>query len=249
MPRVTEVIINYLMSGRSQEDRLRMNAAIVNSGPTTFQDIFTAILFSKEYLLNTERPKSFEENLFPMMDKLRWNPRVSNGSSLFIDMTNTGSSSRLKLAGMGWDTMTYKIGRLPDVPVDFKDFANYHKSMRENLLFRTGLFSGGTSAGGFTGLYYDENGDARPFIAGLSLNDFIDYLFLITLDRRATDVEKSDLTVMFNDPNGDSNSNDTYLRTLNGGLAVKPQSNHLAAQIAFDYISRLPEFYYFKAIN
>ena len=40
IPRVTEVIINYLMDGRTQTDRLNMIESIVGSGAETFEDIF-----------------------------------------------------------------------------------------------------------------------------------------------------------------------------------------------------------------
>lgn len=45
LPRVTEVIINYLMAGRSLEDRLSMISAITASGAETFEDIFLGIIF------------------------------------------------------------------------------------------------------------------------------------------------------------------------------------------------------------
>ena len=242
MPRVNEVIINYLMSGRSLEDRLKMNAAIVQSGAETFRDIFTAILYSREYLLNTERPKSFEENLIPLLDKLKWNPRNNQDpvdKKIFENMTESSGSIRLYMGAMGWDAMTYKIGRIPDVPVDFKSFANYHKSIREDFLKKTVSYSGGKNDN--SGLFYDENGDVRPFIGKLSVDGYINYLFLATLYRKPSTVEIEDLTAVYKLRN--------HLQLTAGVFIIKPDKYDEMAEITFDYISRLPEFYYFRAIN
>ncbi len=142
MPRVVEVIVNYLMAGRSQADRLSMVQSIVNSGATTFQDIFKEILFSKEYLLNTERPKSYEENLMPMLDRLKWSPVANQypvDERYIQEYGHPIVNTRMYLHGMGWDTMSYKIGRPNAVPLDSLSFANYHKSMREDLLMKTAV--------------------------------------------------------------------------------------------------------------
>lgn len=239
MPRVAEVIVNYLMSGRSQADRQSMIESIVSSGAQTFQDIFKVILFSRQFLLNTERPRSYEENLMPMLDRLKWSPVANQppvDERIFINMA-ANSFSRMYLRGMGWDTMSLKIGRLPDVPLDGLSFANYHKSMREDILMKSASYMGGVNA--VSGMFYDGIGDPRPFVAGLNLNDFIDYLFLSALNRKATDVEKTDLTAVYTGVG--------YL--LNGEVVIRSGRYDEIASITYDYISRLPEFYYFRAIN
>lgn len=243
IPRVTEVIINYMMAGRSQADRLRMIQSVASSGAETFQDIFKIILFSREFLLNTERPKSYEESLMPMLDRVRWDPKSNQSPAderIFINMASN-SGSQMYMGAMGWDTMSLKIGRLPDVPLDGLSFANYHKSMREDFLIRDASYQGGVN--GAAGLFFDENGDTRPFIAELGLDDFIDYLFLSALHRRALDVEKTDLTAIFQ-----ANSH-TTTNTGSTVLVVRDGRQDEMASITFDYISRLPEYYYFKAIN
>ncbi len=74
MPRAVEVLVNYIFSGRSREDRVAIINSITSSGVETYEDIFTAMIFSREYLLNTERPRSFEESLLPLLDTLKWDP-------------------------------------------------------------------------------------------------------------------------------------------------------------------------------
>jgi hypothetical protein len=240
MPRVTEVLINYIMSGRSQEDRLRMIGAITSSGAETFEDIFLSIIFSREYLLNTERPKSYEENLMPLLDNLKWSP-VSNqfpvDERIFINMASN-SGSRMYLGNKGWDSMALKIGRLPDVPLDGLSFANYHKSLREDFLMRDNSYQGGVNSA--SGLFYDVDGNLKANIEALSINEFVDFLFLNALQRKASTVELTELVVIYGGH---------ITTSATGEDIIATSSYDDVAAITFDYISRLPEFYYFRAVN
>ena len=123
--------------------------------------------------------------------------------------------------------------------MDFKSFANYHKSIREDFLKKTVSYSGGKNDN--SGLFYDENGDVRPFIGKLSVDGYINYLFLATLYRKPSTVEIEDLTAVYKLRN--------HLQLTAGVFIIKPDKYDEMAEITFDYISRLPEFYYFRAIN
>ena len=260
MPRVTEVILNYLMAGRSLDDRLAMNAAINASGPETFEDIFKSIIFSREYLLNTERPKSYEESLFYLLDALKWDPRSVFAGELdeviFIRLTSNAINDRIALPAKGAANMAYKIGRLPDVPMDGVSFASYHKGLREEFLVRAGgaptsgynntAYQGG---GGTDGLFYDADGELQPDVADMTPQEFLDFLFLIALQRKPVADELTDLLTIIRDENGDMNQSDSHLQLINGADAIRDGRHDNIARITFDYISRLPEFYYFKAVN
>ncbi len=260
MPRVTEVILNYLMAGRSLNDRLAMNAAINASNPETFEDIFKAIIFSKEYLVNTERPRSYEENLMSLLDTLKWNPRDNNAGELdeavFIRMTSNNINDRIALPAKGAANMSYKIGRLPDVPMDGVSFASYHKGLREEFLVRAGnapnsgynntAYQGGN---GTDGLFYDADGDVQPDVADLSPEEFLDFLFLNALQRKPSSDEITDLLEIIRDENGDMNQSDSHLQTVDGVEVIRAGRYDNIARITFDYISRLSEFYYFKAVS
>lgn len=131
IPRVINVLVDYFFEGRSSEERLQLVESIASRNPETFEDVFTAILFSKEYLISTERPRSFEESFMGTASRLRWEAH----KDIFYGMTTgRGSTSRTELAEMGWPTMSLKLGRLSGVPLDSLSFANYHKGMREVLL-------------------------------------------------------------------------------------------------------------------
>ena len=254
IPRAVEVLVNYVFSGRSRDDRVEIINSIASSGVETYEDIFTAMLFSKEYLLNTERPKSFEENLMPLLDALKWHPEAEPfdrvGRRIFENLvTDSSDNNRLYLGNKGWNNMTLKIGRLPDVPMDALSFANYHKGIREELLTNEQSYDG--SEDGFPGLIYKGDGDdadenLRDVIAQMSLTDYVHFLFLNAMQRKASTAELDTLITVFDDFN-------LLELDTNGEQVVIPSTSNNRhnniAEITFDYISRLPEFYYFRAVN
>lgn len=248
IPRVVEVIFNYFVELRADnlEYRQSMINSIANSNPETFEDIFKAILFSREYLLNIERPKTFEENLMPLLDTLKWHPGENAGEldeQIFRRMTEF-SNEQIYLDGMGWATMKYKIGRLPDVPLDGLSYANYHKSMRQEVLMNRGYYDPSGDRGNANFLY-DENGDLKRAVEDMSLNEYIDFLFMSTLQRKASASEQTDLIAVYE--TGDTGN---HLTTENDGSVVVRDGRHdEVAQVTFDYISRLPEFYYFRSVR
>ena len=254
MPRAVEVLVNYIFSGRSREDRVKLINSITSSGAETYEDIFTAMIFSKEYLLNTERPRSFEESLLPLLDTLKWDVEARSGDrvgrEIFNNLvSNSTDTNRLYLGNKGWNNMTMKIGRLPDVPMDMLSFANYHKGIREHLLTNELTYVGREE--GVPGLLFKGEGQAgdenlHEVVAQLSLNDYIDFLFLNTLQRKASTEELDGLIFLFQ-------REDLVMFDTASELVIRPNTTSSrydnVAEITFDYISRLPEFYYFKAVN
>jgi hypothetical protein len=239
MPRACAVIVNYLMAERSASSRLEMCESIVSSGAVTFEDLFKGVIFSREYLLDTERPKGFEEALMPALHALKWDSRLSPGSSAGDSIwENMGSNefNRLFMGNMGWNTMTLKIGRTPEVPVDALSFANYHKAIRESLLMNDATYRGGSNSR--AGLFYNGNGSARSRISDLSPRNFIHFLFLTALQRPATSTEISALMPLIT----------PHLQTVGGDQVVINGRHDDIGRIVFDYASRLAEFYYFKNI-
>jgi len=178
-----------------------------------------------------------------MLNQL-WNPNRSN----FFAVHN-----------MGWAAMDYKIGRLPFVPMDTLSFATYHKAIRENILKNDGAFDGHNfpRTSWFTesdeprdppyeikdGAYFVAGTqDLKPSLQNLSLNDFIDYVFLSALGRRATDTEKTAFI--------DEGLRRVFLRNRDGAIGWDTESDaDNWAEEMLDYISRLPEFYYYRAVN
>ena len=233
--------------------------SIVASGAETYEDIFTAMIFSREYLLNTERPRSFEESFMPLLDSLKWDPAAdpsdSAGKAIYefmasgtTDPRGNGGGNILYLGNKGWSTMSMKIGRLPDVPLDALSFANYHKSVREELLIDTTHYDGRQTD--IPGLLYnglgDDDDDLHAAVSQLSLTDYIHFLFLNTMQRKASTDEIAGLIAIYDGLS-------LLEIDTDGNQVIRPSTSdnrhNNIAQITFDYISRLPEFYYFRAIN
>ncbi|MFK7891531.1 MAG: hypothetical protein AB8B63_12010 [Granulosicoccus sp.] len=131
IPRVVDVLVDYFFAGRSAEDRAGIAAAISASNPVTFEDIFVTILFSENYLLDTERARSFEESFLPMAKRLQWDAHADVFKGM---ISGSGSLGRANLSQMGWSSMTYKLGRVAAIPLDTLSFGNYHKALRESLM-------------------------------------------------------------------------------------------------------------------
>ncbi|MEE9320873.1 MAG: hypothetical protein V3U76_10540 [Granulosicoccus sp.] len=131
IPRVTSVLVDYFYAGRDTDERLAITQAISATNPKTFEDIFMTLLFSKSYLLDTERAKSFEESFMGMAKRLDWQP---NPDMLRGMVSGRGALARTEMAEMGWSSMSFKLGRVSSVPMDSLSFGNYHKAMREYLM-------------------------------------------------------------------------------------------------------------------
>jgi len=147
---------------------------------------------------------------------------------------------------MAWNTMSLKIGRIPNVPLDALSFANYHKAMRETLLTNSRSYQGAVNDETGAGLIFDEEGEVHPFIADLDAEEYIDYLFLNTLHRKATALERDTLFDYLVDVR-----NFTTTETIIGIDHEKIRTNRYNefTEIVLDYVSRLPELYYFTSVS
>ncbi len=221
IPRMASVLVDYYMQGRDAAIRGQMVQDIVDSGAQTFQDIIAGIIFSREYLLLTERPKSFEEIFFSTSAQIGWDARRDIWRGM---ASGSGGIREVHLEQMGWPTMSSKLGRVAGVPQDAFAFANYHKGFREALMIDRTQW---------------RNQLVDSDIAALSTSEFIDYLFMSTCLRRALPDEQTDLTAIA--------ASLGYLS--NGNQSVASNRHDEIAQIVFDYISRLPEIYHFNQIT
>jgi len=284
MPRVTTSIVEYMFYKKTGEERAEIVQNILQDGPETFQDIFKSILFSKEYLLDNERPKSAEETFFSTAHQMDWKPY----RELLVEMTDDDINEKVSLKHMGWPVMELKLGRFTGVPLDSFSFANYHKGVREYLLLGTAsttAVNNGScnsnveatdgrnrcrwkmglgieipdelaeepaadveiSDAVIAKIQYEKDRVARlserfTRVLSLELNDYIDYLFMSVLQRKASDVEKTDLIAYFDTRN--------FLEEdVFDNQVIRENSYDEVAQVTFDYVSRLPEYYYFLKIN
>jgi hypothetical protein len=202
------------------EDKTAIVDEIVASEPMTFNDIFQNIIFSKEYLLNVERPKQFEETFFSVASRVDW-----YANQRFFRHLNreSGSSNFPSLNNMKQASMTYKLGRERTVPLDTLSFAFYHKAVREKLLVdRKGNPDN------------DDDGGWQESLLAVDLvqDEFVDYLFLAVVSRKAGQQELNELNAIIADRG--FNRNDRKMQQ---------------AMIVLDYLSRLSELYFTRSFE
>ena len=220
IPTIASVLVNHFFTDDSLETKRKLIASIVAAQPQTFDALFSLILFSKQYLLYTARPKSAEESFFGLARRVGWRPSPGFFEG-FTDVRSFAPTS-VTLARMGQATMSYKLGRAARVPTNTLHFSLHHKLIRESLLLNQQLSTADADAGWSAARLLDD-----AAVVALSEEDFIHYLFLSVVARRAQPVE---------------------LDTLNKIIAAKGYATNRAAKSAlvFDYLSRLPELYSFS---
>jgi hypothetical protein len=79
-------------------------------------------------------------------------------------------------------------------------------------------------------------------VLSLSLDDYLDYLFMSVLQRKAGDEEKADLIAYFETRN-------FLTEDALQNQVIRDYAYDEVAQVTFDYVSRLPEYYYFLAVG
>jgi hypothetical protein len=220
IPTIVSTLVDIFFAGYFPEDKTPIIDELVAGEPVTFNDIFKNILFSKEYLLNVERPKQFEEVFFALANRIDW---FAN-RNFFKYLNRDSSSSKFpSLNNMKQAAMTYKLGRQRSVPLDTLSFAFYHKAVREKLLIdRKGNPNNN-----------DDGGWQESFIAvDLTGDAFIDYVFLAVASRKASPEELVELSAIITDRGFDRDDR-------------KMQQ----AMIILDYLSRLSEIYFTQPIE
>ena len=64
LPTIAAALVNRFFSGAAADERSRLAKAYAETGPTTFRQLFTTILFSRDFLLRSARTLSLEESYF-----------------------------------------------------------------------------------------------------------------------------------------------------------------------------------------
>lgn len=214
IPRITTVLVNRFFPTASSEQRASLVQDIVAKNPVRFHDIFLAIIFSKEYLLSNEKPKNFEETFFNLAERTKW----ESETRFLRELVNTDLGANTPtLSKMGQPSMRLKLGRFKDQPLDSLSFATYHSAVRDRLLAKT------VNTWGAWDSRFTSYGDF------LTLDDYIQYLFISVVARNATDEEVEGLMAVIE------------------AEAETDKANQ--ARIVLDYLSRLPEIYFYNAVN
>lgn len=285
MPTVAGTLVSYFFSTRDPEFKQMAVQQLLENGAESFSDLFLPIIFSRAYLLETERVRSFEESFLPLAERVHWRA----GRDLFKGLASgRGEHSRGFMLEMGWPAMSSKLGRSPFVPTDSLSFANYHKAIREEILIKDWRWRAelgirepeppepaplppppeGASAqaiadyqtvlalneAAIAQMSDAERSDYRQAlqdyerhllrhenVKAFNLPEFVDYLFLSVVMRKAHPEETSTLVGLFH-------AND-WLRIEEEGQYLNRWNRDDAAKLVMDYLSRLPELYYHTAFE
>ena len=220
IPTIVSSLVDIFFAGYLPEDKTQIIDELVAGEPVTFNDIFKNIILSKEYLLNVERPKQFEEVFFGLANRINW---FAN-TKFFKYLNRDSSSSNFpSLNNMKQAAMTYKLGRQVNIPLDTLSFAFYHKAVRERLLVDRKGNPNNNSDGGWQ----------ESFVAvNLTGDAFIDYVFLAVASRKASPEELAELSAI-----------------IAGRGFDRDDRKMQQAMIILDYLSRLSEIYFTRPIE
>ncbi len=232
---------------------------IIKSNPKTWQDILKEIVFSKEYLLYSQKIKSLEEVFYQTSKALHWKAKY-----------NTFSNLNYYLSKMHQSTMKYKLGRKVTVPIDTQSFAWFQRTVSGYILTNyennTSLESsddGWNKYELFKTLPPELFGNNEVRDDGKHLyqwypyerkraNYIINYLFYSIASRKPTDEEMKFLTDLIDEEKRYSDTFDNpYWIDLYGHKKAKDDWSDRGyfAALVLDYISRLDTIYIFKAIK
>lgn len=133
IPTMARTLVGFFFSSRSPEYHAKVVQQLVDLQPLSIRDLFMPILFSRSYLLESEKILGYEELFLSASRRMGWRPRADTFTGM---VSGQGGMSRSFMGEMSWPAMSGKIGRSPVMPTDSLSFANYHKGFREDLVMR-----------------------------------------------------------------------------------------------------------------
>ncbi len=224
-------LVNVYFSTFTQSKKQAVVDKIVASKPKTWQDILLQIVFSNEYLLSSDKPKSMEEVFFSLSQKIHFKHYRGFFPYLARSLTEMNQAS-----------MKYKVGKPNEVPLDTQSFSSYHKFVRESILISS---KGETSDGWDKELLISNElfVDIPAYQHEKMVEKLVNYLFKSAIARLPNEAEMLLFKQHFLDDEGNYVS---YFRLFKDNGSLNERRN--AAVTIFEYISRLTEVYRFKKV-
>ena len=160
------------------------------------------------------------------------------------------------LDGMNQASMKYKLGKLTRVPLDTLSFANYHKTLRTEVLLKYSEPNyidnySSYSRQGWSDSFLDKNDFNYDYEhEEESLASLINYIFKTTVSRETTAEELAMFkNHMLADNNGKKILLSPYFDMFDSNGNISAYKRKLIALIVLDYISRLDDTYMQKEVN
>lgn len=123
LPTVCSRLVDIYFPSFSAEEKRGVVQKLVESNPTSWTDLLKQIVYSKAYLLESGKPRSFEESFLPVAKAIGWRPHLRSFYYIARNLDNMHQAS-----------MRYKLGRKVEVPLDSQSFAWFHKTIRESVM-------------------------------------------------------------------------------------------------------------------
>ena len=235
-------LVDFFFTEHSDAEKTRITNQIVASSPETWQDILLQIVFSKEFLLHTQRPISAEELVYSLIKKLDY----KHNTDTFYYLNEA-------LKNMNQASMKYKLGKLERTPLDTLSFAYYHKYVRETIMRRSvcgaalNSYTSWNSYGWRPGLVDSTNFALDINNPESSLTSLVTYLFAMVIHRPPTTAELELFkNSMLNANRSAYLGNYNFLHADDDGCYYWRAN---AAEDILDYLSRLTDLYMFQEVQ
>ncbi|BDY11715.1 hypothetical protein [Hydrogenimonas cancrithermarum] len=259
LPSVSRRLVDKYFPNFTASQKEEVVNRIVASRPATWPGLLKEIVYSKAYLLDSTKTKSFEEAFFQTAKALGWHPHYH---SFYVAARN--------MDNMHQSTMRYKLGRKVEVPLDSQSFAWFHKTIRENVMInyeRNASIHSYDDGWPLQKIFadlperlideaeFDENGNRSDLWyrnERARASYIIQRLFVPIAGREANDEEVKFLTDLIDNEKYDRETFDNY-RWLDLYGNRNPEDDlkerGYFAQMVLDYISRLDTVYRFDAVK
>ena len=235
---VSRRLVDIYFPNHTETQRDTIVNQIVSSNPTSWTGLLKQIIYSKEYLLYSEKTRTFEESFFPIAKTLEWHPHQYSFYYIYD-----------RLNKMHQSTMRYKLGRKTEVPLDSQSFAWFHKTIREHVMINYEIntsFESWDDGWTLTSIYQalPEEADTKEKVA----EHIVHTLFIPLIGRDATPTELQFLQDMIDEDKYDSTTFRSYSWISligNDNLQDDLEERGYFAAMVLDYISRLSAIYSF----
>ncbi len=219
LPGVVMRLVNIYFPTFTEERRREIVDGIMERGPQTFKDIFESIIFSKLYLLKSDRVKSYEEIFFGMAHKLDMTPNADIFGFFHQPGTQVYEGG---LDVSKQHAFTYKLGRSDKVPSDSDSVIRLHLNIRDGIFLNRRGEKGWSYA-----TIHERYASDDP-------KEFLNNMFLDFVGREMTQKEERELLSIAQDA---------------GCFTKTGYDHFTMTLMTFDYFSRLSEIYIYRKIE
>ncbi|WP_201353332.1 hypothetical protein [Hydrogenimonas urashimensis] len=259
VPAVTRRLVDLYFPNFTEERKNRVVDQLIASRPMTWTGLLKQIVYSKAYLLESAKTRSFEESFYQIAKALKWLPKAK---SFYYIARNLDS--------MHQSTMRYKLGRKVEVPLDSQSFAWFHKTIRENVM--TNYERNASLQNSDDGWPYYELFENLPadLISPTELGEdgrrlhewapnerrragyIVDSLFLSIAGRKAAEEERNFLIDLIDDEKDydETFDNLSWIDLYGNRKEIDDlKERGEFAMLVLDYLSRLDSIYEFQAVK